>query len=134
MQHQNEHLEIPGNPSVDKSSSFQLNQRQNNEPLRALSEEQWQFWIHNGYVVIKQAIPKDQAEKTAAFLWEFEEKDPKDPSTWYATARAEVQMKELIGTGMVEVYNHQLLWNNRQQSKSTRPLPIYGATRPCGSP
>jgi hypothetical protein len=52
MQHQNEHLEIPGNPSVDKSSSFQLNQRQNNEPLRALSEEQWQFWIHNGYVVI----------------------------------------------------------------------------------
>jgi hypothetical protein len=50
-------------------------------------------------------------------LWEFEEKDPKDPSTWYATARAEVQMKELIGTGMVEVYNHQLLWNNRQQSK-----------------
>ena len=54
---------------------------------------------------------------SVSFLWEFEEKDPEDPSTWYALARAEMQMKELIGTGMVEVYNHQLLWNNRQQSK-----------------
>jgi len=26
-------------------------------------------------------------------------------------------MKELVGTGMVEVYNHQTLWNNRQMQK-----------------
>ena len=30
---------------------------------------------------------------------------------------AEMQMKELAGTGMVEVYNHQYLWNNRQYQK-----------------
>jgi len=28
-----------------------------------------------------------------------------------------MKMKELAGTGMVEVYNHQLLWNNRQSEK-----------------
>jgi hypothetical protein len=28
-----------------------------------------------------------------------------------------MKMKELTNTGMVEVYNHQMLWNNRQSSK-----------------
>ncbi|MCB0668306.1 MAG: phytanoyl-CoA dioxygenase family protein, partial [Saprospiraceae bacterium] len=70
-----------------------------------------------GYVVVKQAISRDQAARTAAFLWEFEEKDPGDPSTWYTMPRAEMQMKELIGSGMVEVYNNQLLWDNRQNPR-----------------
>ncbi len=53
----------------------------------------------------------------AFFLWEFEEKDPNNPETWYSAARAEMKMKELAGTGMVEVYNNQFLWSNRQQQK-----------------
>jgi hypothetical protein len=65
-------------------------------------------------VVIKQAVSKEQAAATAAFLWEFEEKDPANPATWYTAPRAEMKMKELANTGMVEVYNHQHLWNNRQ--------------------
>ena len=31
-----------------------------------------------------------------------------------------MKMKELAGTGMVEVYNHQSLWNNRQEEKVYR--------------
>ena len=65
-------------------------------------------------MVIKQAVSKEQAAATAAFLWEFEEKDPANPATWYTPPRAEMKMKELANTGMVEVYNHQHLWNNRQ--------------------
>ena len=68
-------------------------------------------------MVIKNAISSEQAEQTAAFLWDFEEKKPKDSSTWYSAPRAEIQMKELAGTGMVEVYNNQHLWNNRQSQK-----------------
>ena len=109
----NQHKEIPGNPSVAKSSQHRLNDRSNSEPLRVLSESDWAFWIHNGYVVIKGAVPREQAKATAEFLWEFEEKDPADPATWYTAPRAEMQMKELANTGMVEVYNHQHLWNNR---------------------
>lgn len=108
------HKDIPGNPSTAKSSVLQLNDRSNGKPLRVLSEADWQFWKHNGYVVIKQAISKEQAAATAAFLWEFEEKDPANPATWYTPPRAEMKMKELANTGMVEVYNHQQLWNNRQ--------------------
>jgi len=111
------HKKIPGNPSTATSSKLKLNDRSNKKPLRILSEDDWNFWIHNGYVVIKNAISKEQAKKTADFLWEFEEKDQDDPSTWYSEARAEMEMKELAGTGMVEVYNNQALWNNRQIQK-----------------
>lgn len=111
------HEEIPGNPSVSTSSNQKLNDRSNGKPLRVLSEEDWRFWMHNGYIVIKNAIPKEQAKATANFIWEFDEKDPNDTSTWYAKPRAEMKMKELAGTGMVEAYNHQALWDNRQTQK-----------------
>ncbi|HET7116162.1 MAG TPA: phytanoyl-CoA dioxygenase family protein [Hanamia sp.] len=113
----NEHKEKPGNPSTATSSKIKLSDRSNGEPLRVLTEEDWKFWMDNGYVIIKDAVPKEQVKRTADFLWEFEEKDPNDPKTWYAPPRAEMQMKELTNTGMVEVYNHQYLWDNRQMPK-----------------
>ncbi len=115
--YENDHKEIPGNPSTAKSSTLHLNTRPNNEPLRVLTEKEWDFWIEKGYVVIKQAISRQDTLDTAFFLWEFEEKDPNNPETWYSAARAEMKMKELAGTGMVEVYNNQFLWSNRQQQK-----------------
>ena len=115
--HKNEHQEIPGNPSTAKSSSLSLNTRTNQTPLRVLTETEWQFWMEKGYIVIKNAIPKEQATATADFLWEFEDKHPHDPNTWYTPPRAEMKMKELAGTGMLEVYNHQQLWNNRQTQR-----------------
>ena len=111
------HKDIPGNPSTATSSALKLNDRSNGKPLRVLSEADWKFWIHNGYIVIRNAVSKEQAMQTADFLWEFEEKDQNDPETWYAPPRAEIEMKELAGTGMVEVYNNQALWNNRQTQK-----------------
>jgi Phytanoyl-CoA dioxygenase (PhyH) len=114
----NAHKDIPGNPSTAKSSNVRLRTSlTEGPPLRVLSETDWAFWLENGYVIIKNAVPREQALRTAAFLWEFEEKDPADPETWYAPPRAEMQMKELTNTGMVEVYNHQQLWNNRQMQK-----------------
>lgn len=114
MMPDNAHTDIPGNPSTATSSHLKLNDRSNGKPLRVLSEDDWKFWIENGYIVIKNAVPKEQAERLAQLLWEFEEKDPNDPETWYAPARAEMKMKELTNSGMVEIYNHQYLWDNRQ--------------------
>jgi len=113
----NQHKDIPGNPSTAKSSTQRLSDRSNGKPLRVMSEEDWTHWVHNGYIVIKNAVPKEQAKKLADFLWTFEEKDPNDPSTWYTAPRAEMAMKELIGSGMVELYNHQYLWDNRQMQR-----------------
>lgn len=117
MEPENAHKDIPGNPSTAKSSNIKLNDRSNGQPLRVLNEEDWQFWKHNGYVVIKNAVPKEQVKRLADFLWEFEEKDPDNPETWYTPSRAEMKMKELTNTGMVEIYNHQYLWDNRQHPR-----------------
>ena len=114
----NEHLDIPGNPSTATSSKISLRKDlEDGIPLKVLSPEDWRFWKENGYVIIRNAVDRHQVEKTAEFLWEFEEKNPHDASTWYTPPRAEMQMKELTNTGMVEVYNHQTLWNNRQVPK-----------------
>lgn len=111
------HKEIPGNPSTATSSKIKLNDRSNKKKLRVLTEEDWTFWKHNGFIVIKNAVSKEQAKVTANFIWEFDEKDSQDSKTWYAPPRAEMEMKELMGTGMVEVYNHQYLWDNRQMQR-----------------
>ncbi|MDR6123990.1 hypothetical protein QFZ87_003587 [Bacillus sp. SLBN-46] len=94
-----------------------LNERKNNEPLRVLSEEDWKFWKENGYVIIRNAIPQDHIERLVRLIWEFEEKDANDSSTWYTAPRREMAMKELMNTGMVELYNHQYLWDNRMYEK-----------------
>ena len=113
----NKHKEIPGNPSTAKSSIQKLRNSASIDTLRVLTMDQWNFWIENGYIIIKNAVSRMQAMKTAEFIWEFDDKDPNDPSTWYTEARAEMEMKELAGTGMVEVYNNQFLWDNRQTKR-----------------
>jgi hypothetical protein len=62
-------------------------------------------------------VPRENVDRLARFLWEFEEKDSGNPDTWYAPPRAEIQMKELTNSGMVEIYHHQYLWDNRQIEK-----------------
>src|SRR6201985_3113444 len=114
MQTMNAHKEIPGNPSTAKSSQLRLHDRSNGKPLKVLSEADWDFWIHNGYVIIKNAVPKEQAQRMASYLWEYEGKDPDDMDSWYKRPNVQMQMKELNNTGMVEIYNHQYMWDNRQ--------------------
>ncbi len=114
----NAHKEIPGNPSTAMTSQVRLRtDLKDGKGLKVLSEEDWNFWTNNGYVIIRDAVPREQAEATARFIWEFEEKDPDNQDTWYTAPRAEMMMKELTNTGMVEVYNDQMLWNNRQYPK-----------------
>lgn len=98
-------------------TTSQLNINGNRETLRILSEEDWKFWITNGYIIIPNAVPEENVQAVIDLIWKFEEKDPNDRKTWYQPARREIQMKELTNSGMVEVYNHQALWNNRQYPK-----------------
>ncbi|MCL6258225.1 phytanoyl-CoA dioxygenase family protein [Aquiflexum sp. TKW24L] len=105
------------NYSVSKTATTKLNDRSKGKPLEVMSESDWDFWMYNGYVIIKNAVPKSQARKLADFLWEYEGKDPKNPETWYRKTNPDMEMKELVNTGMVEVYHHQYLWDNRQTPK-----------------
>ncbi|WP_209332598.1 phytanoyl-CoA dioxygenase family protein [Lunatimonas salinarum] len=112
-----DHRDIPGNPSTAASSNVRLNDRSNGRPLKILTDDDWDFWVSNGYLVLRNAVPLEFTQRTAKLLWEFEEKDPEDPDTWYAPSRAEMKMTELKNSGMVEIYNHQYLWDIRQYPK-----------------
>ena len=68
--YETKHKKIPRNPSTAKSSSIKLNTRKNNESLRVITDEQLKFWVHKGYIVIKNAVLKGQTKSTANFLWE----------------------------------------------------------------
>ena len=107
----------PGNSSIGYYRDVSFNRRENNEKLRVLSDDQWKHWKENGYVIIHDSVPRDHIHRLRNLIWEFEEKYPDDPSTWYRPPRKEIEMKELVGSGMVEMYHHQYLWDNRQYPK-----------------
>jgi hypothetical protein len=86
-------------------------------PLRVLSAQDFKHWQTCGFVVISQAVPPAHVERLKTFLWEFQDTDAGDPETWDGGQRREHAMKELNNSGMVEVYNHQLLWDSRQEQR-----------------
>lgn len=108
-------LKRDAHPTV--AAAVPLKDIQKTLPLRVLSADDWQHWITNGYVIVRQAVPHDNVERLVDVLWRFDEKDPVDASTWYAPQRRDHIMKELNNTGMLEIYNHQALWDNRMEPR-----------------
>ena len=111
-------------PAVDEIShpvsakfTTQLKDIQKKLPLRVLSKDDWEHWTTKGYVVLRQAVPEGQIKALADILWKFDEKDPDDPSTWHAPQRRPHVRAELNNAGMVEIYHHQALWDNRQTKR-----------------
>jgi len=99
------------------TAEMRFNQRPAGVPLRVLSETDWQSWQENGYVIVPNAVPPENLAAVRRLLWEFQEMNSADPATWYRNPERPMEMVELRGSGMVEVYNHQALWNNRQHPR-----------------
>ncbi len=102
---------------TSKKVTTQLKDIRKTLPLRVLSKEDFHHWQTRGYVIVRNAVDQEHVQRLVDLLWKFDEKDPNDPSTWYAPQRRDHQMKELNGAGMVEIYNHQYLWDNRQTQR-----------------
>ena len=100
-----------------RAVSTPLKDLQKTLPLRVLSEDDWQHWTTYGYVIVKQAVPQENVGRLKEVLWAFQEMDPNDPETWTKPQRRDHAMKELNNTGMVEIYNHPYLWDNRQEGR-----------------
>jgi len=103
-----------GNHPGANGSTVQLAAIQKTRPLRVLSEADWEHWTTRGYVIVRQAVPPELIAPVVDMLWQFQEMDPQDERTWYRPQLREHTMKELNNTGMVEVYNHQAMWDTRQ--------------------
>jgi ectoine hydroxylase-related dioxygenase (phytanoyl-CoA dioxygenase family) len=104
----------PGNNTVGYVATTQLKDIQKTLPLRVLSPEDWAHWTTWGYVVVKNAVPQENVRRMVDLLWEFQEMDRNDPATWNKPQLRNNEMTEINNAGMVEIYNHQELWNNRQ--------------------
>lgn len=107
--------EHEGNQSLNLS--VQLKDIQKRLPLRVLSEDDWRQWTTVGYVIVHDAAPAENIERLKALLWDFQELDPTDPASWDQPQLRDHKMLELNNSGMVEIYNHQYLWDNRQQER-----------------
>ena len=86
-------------------------------PLRVLSEADWHQWTTKGYVIVRHAVDPELVQRLIDVLWDFDEKDPTRPDSWVSSDRLPHRMKELNGTGMLEIYHHQLMWDMRQSQR-----------------
>lgn len=74
-----------------------------------LSQADLEFWDENGYVIIREAVPCEQAKAAEAAVWEFLEMSPQNPETWY---------EKTIGKGiMMDFYHHPILDANRKSAR-----------------
>ena len=89
--------------------------------MAVLSKADMRFWEENGYVIVREAVPQADAEAVVDTIWDFMGMDRDNPASWYTGPQNEYGMLELSQAGMVELYQHQSLWTNRQNPR------IYGA-------
>ena len=77
--------------------------------MSVLSAEDRAFWDENGYVVVHDAVPLENCRAAEGAVWDFLEMDEDESETWYPDPpRRGI---------MVEMYQHQALWNNRQSPR-----------------
>jgi hypothetical protein len=74
-----------------------------------LSPADHAFFAENGYVIIPNAVPPENLRAVVDLVWSFLGMDPNDPEDWYREPHRP--------SGMVEVYQHQALWDNRQHPR-----------------
>ena len=48
-----------------------------------LSQEDLEFWNENGYIVVKNAISKEDCEATQKAIWSYLKMDPNEKESWY---------------------------------------------------
>ena len=90
--------------------------------MPVLTPEDHAFFRENGYVVVPDAVPRENLEAVIGLLWSFLGMDPQNPDDWYRAP--------LAPGGMVEVYQHQALWDNRQNPRVYLAFSeLYGTDR-----
>ena len=78
-------------------------------PDRVLDAADHAHWAEHGYVVVRGAIPREQAAAAGEALWRHRGMDPDDPDTWYAA-----------GSIMVQLFHHPALTANRESRRVRR--------------
>ena len=89
--------------------------------MHVLTQDEMAFWHENGYVILRNAVPRENLDAVVDIIWEFMAMDRDDPETWYRSPDGDKGKPKLKESGMAELYQHQALWDNRQHPR------VYGA-------
>jgi len=107
-------LHTSGTPSlelIDKFNNTFTKLPLEEQPLPGvLSEEELNFWNKNGYLVLKNTIPKEDCLETIQVICAFLDIKLDAPDTWYTPHNA----KQGI---MVQLFQHPVLQKNRQSQR-----------------
>lgn len=77
------------------------------EPV--LTRDDLAYWDEHGYVIVREAVTREQARLTENAVWKHLGMDPDDPASWYSRP---------IGKGiMTEMYYHPALDANRRSDR-----------------
>ncbi|MDO7875615.1 phytanoyl-CoA dioxygenase family protein [Hymenobacter sp. ASUV-10] len=89
--------------------ALQAQLREIEDSEAVLTPADLQHWHEHGYVIVRNAVSKEQAQATEAAVWQHLGMSPTDPATWY---------QQRIGKGiMMEFYHHPTLLANRQSPR-----------------
>ncbi len=77
---------------------------------QVLNTEDLKFWEKNGYIIVKNAVSKEDCNAAKNAIWEFLNADPNNPDSWYKNNPA----KQGI---MVKFIHNKALEKNRQSAK-----------------
>ena len=74
-----------------------------------LSAADHAFFEENGYVIVHDTVPPENLDALIRTIWEFLGMDPNDPADWCRPPHRT--------SSMIEMYQHQALWDNRQHPR-----------------
>jgi hypothetical protein len=81
----------------------------NTKMSTVLTSNDLDFFHEHGYLVVPNVVPQENCDAVIDAIWEFLEMDRNNPEDWYRLP--------LKRGGMLEMYQHQAMWENRQHPK-----------------
>jgi len=109
--------EVSGIPDAEKVAQFNRlliggdnTQTKDHAENDVLNKEDLDFWVKNGYVIVRAAVSRDDCDETVKIICDYLGIDRHDPATWYKDHPS----KQGI---MIQLFQHSLLDKNRNSPK-----------------
>ncbi len=100
----------PDPQEVERFNRVLTGPHETRSPTKVLSEEDWAFWNQNGYLIIRNAVPKAQCDEVIDALCHFIGIRRDDPSSWSLTHPQQQGI-------MVQLFQHPVMAKNRASSR-----------------
>jgi hypothetical protein len=85
--------------------------------MTIITQEHRDFFRENGYVVIKNAVPRGNCDRVIEAIWLCLGKDPSNQEEWYTPPAGMDTFWEAQSAGMVEMFHHPSMWDNRSHPR-----------------